>query len=131
MVYVHWILASLAGVVVSAIIIHLAAVIVGPSDRGFAAALISAFLLYILAHIALIPLIFLTGFWLPWWVFIVIAMILAILVIKGVYDTAYMSAIIMWVIAAVFNAVYSLFIYGPLIVNLINAVRAAGGREPL
>ncbi len=131
MVYTYWILASLAGIIVSAVIIHIAAVIIGPSDRGFGAAFISAVLLYILGHLALIPLIFLTASIVPWWVFLVVAMLLSIYVIKKVYETAYISAIIMWVIAAIVNALYSLYIYGPLIVGMINAIRVAGGREPI
>jgi hypothetical protein len=131
MQYLYWLLATIAGIVISAIIIHIAAVIIGPSDRGFGAAFMSALLMYIIGHIIIIPLIFLTSLVIPYWVFMVISFLVALFVIHRVYSTAFVSAFGMWLISAVFNAVYSLLFYGPLIVDTINAIRVAGGRTPL
>ena len=131
MEYTYWILATLGGILFSAIVIHLAAVIVGPSDRGFWAAFITALILYVLAHIALIPFIIFTAIVIPWWVFIVIAFLIALFVIHRVYSTSFGAAFVMWLIAVVFNTVYSLLFYGPVIVRVVNLIRIAAGREPL
>jgi hypothetical protein len=131
MVYLLWLAGTIAGITLSAVAIHFTAVIIGPSDRGFGTAFIAALILYILGHILVGPLIFFFGLFYHMWVGLFVWAIIAVFILRRVYEVELYSALIMWVIYFILNFLYIWVFYGNLVIKIIAAGRAAGGLAPL
>jgi len=131
MVYLLWLAGTIAGITLSAVAIHFTAVIIGPSDRGFGAAFIAALILYVLGHIIVAPLLFFFGLTYPMWVVLFIWAIIAVFILRRVYEVELYSALIMWVIYFILNFLYIWVFYGNVIIKAIAVGRAAGGLGPI
>ncbi len=131
MEYLIWVSAAIIGVLITAALIHFGAVIIGPSDRGFGAAFMSATMLYIVGHVIMLPLYVYFGHTFHAWIGGVIWAIISIAIIKRVYETAWGSALMIWVVAAIVNAVYMLLFYGPVLINAVSQSVVARELRPM
>ena len=86
--------AIIIGIFLNALVIHIAAWIMGFHDHGFAAAVFSAIAFTIVNTILLVIFLFLGGLP-PWWILLPLSLLLSMYILRNIYDITWVSSFAM------------------------------------
>jgi hypothetical protein len=116
----------LIGILISAGVIHVAALATRVGDRGFGAAVSCAVALYVAGILLILPAGLFIGCFLPAWVAVIVMFLLIVYIIQSIYVISFGHALLMWFVMAVVNMLYLLLVYGANVLGILNLSGGGG-----